>query len=88
MSSDAPKLIGGHHEDCDVLQPAPDLGPSQKPCNCRPILGAPECTGILAQWCPIHGDCKCDRENDILNSPDCPLHCNESTHAEESHDHP
>jgi hypothetical protein len=35
---DGPRIIGGHHEGRDVFQPAPDLGPSQKPCNCRPIL--------------------------------------------------
>lgn len=28
-------VLGGHHENCDIFQPAPDLGPSQKPCNCR-----------------------------------------------------
>jgi hypothetical protein len=31
--------IGGHDENCDVLQPAPDGGPSQKPCNCRSARG-------------------------------------------------
>jgi hypothetical protein len=28
-------MLGGHDRNCDVLQPAPDGGPSQKPCNCR-----------------------------------------------------
>ena len=27
----------GHHENCDVFQRAPDMGPSQKPCNCRGV---------------------------------------------------
>ena len=26
-------MIAGHDEMCDVLQLAPDGGPSQKPCN-------------------------------------------------------
>lgn len=75
---------GGHHEACDVFQRAPDGGPSQKPCNCRPYLGAPECTGIAASWCPIHGDCNCpDRETmGHLDGEDCPLHNHQSTHGE------
>jgi len=80
--------IGGHDENCDVFQLAPDGGPSQKPCNCRHILGAPECTGIAASWCPIHGDCTCDkyesgeRKTEVFAEPtDCPLHSRESTHA-------
>lgn len=31
-------LRAGHHELCDVLELAPDLGPSYKPCNCRPTI--------------------------------------------------
>lgn len=27
--------LAGHLADCDVFEPAPDFGPSRKPCNCR-----------------------------------------------------
>lgn len=83
-SSSARKMmIGGHDELCDVFQPAPDGGPSQKPCNCRPSLGkTPECTSVSATWCPIHGDCNCDREAGEMNSEACPLHSRASTHAQ------
>ena len=38
------------------------------------------CTGIAAQWCPLHGECQCpDREED-LNDPKCPLHRPGSNH--------
>lgn len=73
--------IYGHHEKCDVLKPEPDGSPSLKPCNCRPLLQAPACTGVSASWCPVHGDCVCDRENDELNNIDCPLHSRQSSHA-------
>ena len=72
-------MIGGHHELCDVFQPAPDGGPSQKPCNCRQLLGESECTGVSSAWCPVHGDCTCDREIG-LDSEECPLHSRFSTH--------
>jgi hypothetical protein len=74
-------MIGGHHEFCDMFQPAPDGGPSQKPCNCRRLLGNTECTGVSASWCPIHGDCICDREAGEMNNEGCPLHSRASTHA-------
>lgn len=38
-----------------------------------------ECTGLTAAWCPIHGDCRCDREQS-LDAWDCPLHKPESSH--------
>lgn len=79
-------MIGGHDENCDVFQPAPDGGPSQKPCNCHPLLGDPECTGWSASWCPIHDECKCDREAGEMDNEACPLHCRNSTHAMESND--
>lgn len=76
-------IIGGHDEGCDVFQLAPDGGPSQKPCNCRRFLPcALECTGVSATWCPIHGDCICNRGAGEMNSEACPLHCRASTHAE------
>lgn len=44
------------------------------------------CTGISAKWCPIHGDCACEPEEEgfdvVLEDPDCPLHGNASGHAE------
>lgn len=75
-------LIYGHHATCAVFRTEPDGGPSQAPCDCRPLLGEPGCTPVSASWCPVHGDCICDRENDMLNNPECPLHSRESTHAE------
>lgn len=74
-------MIAEHLEHCDVLQLAPDGGPSQKPCNCRQFLDLPTCTGISASWCPIHGDCVCDREVGDTNNEECPLHCRSSSHA-------
>lgn len=50
-------------------------------------LEAVNCTGIAAQWCPTHGTCTCpDRGDDMgrtLNDPNCPLHQDDSSHAEE-----
>lgn len=43
--------------------------------------GEKHCTELSAAWCHIHGDCKCDRE-DSMNDPDCPLHCDSSTHGD------
>lgn len=43
------------------------------------------CTGLTARWCPIHGDCTCDRDDygsGDMNDPTCPLHRTSSTHAE------
>jgi hypothetical protein len=47
-----------------------------------------ECTGISANWCPIHGDCTCpvssDPDCNILadkNDDNCPLHSAASTHG-------
>lgn len=47
------------------------------------------CSGVSASWCPIHGDCTCERYPDGsfpdgMDSPDCPLHGFHSDHA----DHP
>lgn len=51
------------------------------------------CTGIMAQWCPIHGDCTCPPDPDGYRNPfaefngenqtafDCPLHGETSGHA-------
>lgn len=44
------------------------------------------CTSGSAAWCPIHGDCTCDREVS-MDDKDCPLH-NGSNHDEgELHDY-
>jgi hypothetical protein len=51
-----------------------------------------DCTGIAAQWCPVHGDCTCPPErvfehgewvDRVLdkNHPQCPLHGAASSHA-------
>lgn len=49
-------------------------------------IEAANCTGIAAQWCPTHGTCTCpDRGDDwgrALDDPNCPLHRDESSHAE------
>jgi len=43
----------------------------------------PECTGVSARWCPVHGDCTCEPGGDAdLDEPDCPLHGTASDHAE------
>lgn len=47
-------------------------------------VAVPECTGLTAAWCPVHGNCTCDRESDSWNEFDCPLHNQGSTHAEAS----
>lgn len=57
--------------------------------GCQAFEQQPECTGIAATWCPVHGDCKCpaaeNGERD-LDSEDCPLHCSRSTHGENAED--
>lgn len=44
------------------------------------------CTGIAASWCPVHGDCNCPRRKDgswaYRSHKSCPLHSDESTHAD------
>lgn len=51
--------------------------------------GAPDCTGITAQWCPRCGDCTCPllHEGNVeggrtLNDPKCPLHAPSSPHGD------
>lgn len=45
-----------------------------------------ECTGMAASWCPIHGDCTCEIDEDTLErttvAPGCPLHGDDSRHNE------
>jgi hypothetical protein len=52
------------------------------------------CTGLSANWCPIHGDCICpvdesgqhitmDGEGFGQDNPDCPLHGFSSNHGED-----
>jgi DNA modification methylase len=43
----------------------------------------PACSGLTATWCPVHGDCACDREHG-LDAHACPLHSLDSTHADEA----
>lgn len=38
------------------------------------------CTGLMARWCPIHGDCACAAPGPS-DDPTCPLHAPTSTHA-------
>ena len=45
------------------------------------------CTGITASWCPVCGDCKCERPSDFagdMDQPNCPLHALNSTHGEDA----
>jgi hypothetical protein len=52
------------------------------------------CTGVAAQWCPIHGECTCPltewgerlMDDDHADEARCPLHSTWSTHAEEQTD--
>lgn len=43
------------------------------------------CTGLAATWCPIHGDCTCERREDgeveFTGLHGCPLHDVHSPHA-------
>ena len=39
-----------------------------------------QCTPIEAVWCPVCGDCICDREVS-MNDPQCPLHAPWSNHG-------
>jgi len=47
-----------------------------------------ECTGISANWCPVHGECTCPHYDDnpdngrTLNDESCPLHSSTSSHGE------
>ena len=48
-----------------------------------------ECTGLTAQWCPVHGDCVCHDDGipelhiaPTLDDPQCPLHKPGSDHGE------
>jgi hypothetical protein len=46
----------------------------------------PDCTGVTATWCPVHGDCRCPRYEHngyipAMDDPDCPLHAPESLHG-------
>lgn len=49
----------------------------------------PECTGLTAVWCPVHGECTCPFEDDnpdngrTLDDPACPLHAATSPHGTE-----
>lgn len=43
------------------------------------------CTPVSAYWCPVHGDCTCERLPDgdcAFDGRDCPLHSGASSHAE------
>ena len=45
----------------------------------------PSCTGLTAVWCPVCGDCTCDRlqgAEPCLDSEYCPLHSAHSPHAD------
>lgn len=47
------------------------------------------CTGLAATWCPVHGDCLCESQENgerSLNDAECPLHSRHSDHAERAED--
>ena len=42
-----------------------------------------QCTGLTATWCPIHGDCRCPRNefgDRTFDGSGCPLHAIDSSH--------
>lgn len=41
-----------------------------------------ECTGFAAQWCPVHGTCRCPDREQAMDDEACPLHAPTSRHAE------
>lgn len=54
----------------------------------KPAAPAAACTGVTAQWCPVHGDCACPEDEQrpgerTFDDPRCPLHAPTSKHAEE-----
>lgn len=42
-------MLNEHHENCDMFQPAPDLGPSQKLCNCKLPFLRPDIFAV-SEW--------------------------------------
>ena len=43
------------------------------------------CTGVAAVWCPLCGDCSCERQSTgerVEDSEACPLHAPSSQHGE------
>lgn len=68
------------HEDVDPADQLSGHGPGM----CEPP-GDKACTGMTASWCPVHGDCACERpKNGLggdLSDPGCPLHKPASTHG-------
>jgi hypothetical protein len=46
------------------------------------IAPPPECTGITAAWCPVHGDCSCPTNSEDRADDRCPLHAPTSAHGE------
>lgn len=71
---DRPRVASGEHPDPTELRRLADQIESE------------QCTGVAAQWCPLHGTCSCPRDDegapvDGLDSPSCPLHASTSSHA-------
>lgn len=47
-------------------------------------MSGQRCTGLAATWCPLHGDCWCERREDgevRFSGLGCPLHSIDSPHA-------
>lgn len=44
------------------------------------VIESQECTGVAAQWCPVHGTCACPDPED-RNDERCALHASTSSHA-------
>ncbi len=82
----SPWSPSGRHPGSELAGPGwPPKEATQPP----ETSGSRACTGLTARWCPIHGTCTCPNPADDddfgpsdLNSPDCPLHSSESSHAE------
>lgn len=58
------------------------------PAPAAPPRAAPTCTGRTAVWCPVHGDCRCPRDEagevTEMDGAGCPLHAWDSMHGEPS----
>lgn len=84
-------LLSHWHEHVSATEAtvaAPPTEPTPPPSH-------PGCSGVSASWCPIHGDCTCPKDeegcpieenvgtaSEVVHDPECPLHGEESDHAE------
>jgi hypothetical protein len=70
-------LISSFYNKCAQLRKATFLRPEW--------VKKAVCTGVSASWCPVCGDCGCERDLDGEwgdPNPECPLHGDGSTHGD------